>query len=160
MQVGSVYDLSQAIRQSPGAWRISIANDHLEEEFPAICTVAYTLGNCVLLVDETDMFCSPNYIPPAFKTLVSYGRHNRAHYIVIARRPSEIHRLPTSQAWELCTFQTQEPRDIQYLAGFAGRPYAAGLPTLPLETYRFQNVRDRREPFIDLKIPPIGSKKR
>jgi hypothetical protein len=51
--------------------------------------------------------------------------------IAASRRAADVPRLITSQADVIYTFNQSEPRDISYLAEFAGKDFAEETRTLP-----------------------------
>ena len=88
------------------------------------------LPSVVVLLDEVDRMCSPSTIPEGLRRLVNYGRHFNVSLVAVARRPRQMHRDVTANADRICIGQTQEPRDLDYLAEFIGQELAdraAGL---------------------------------
>jgi energy-coupling factor transporter ATP-binding protein EcfA2 len=88
------------------------------------------LPGVTVLLDEVDRMCSPSTIPEGLRRLVNYGRHFNVSLVAVARRPRQMHRDVTANADRICIGQTQEPRDLDYLAEFIGQELAdraAGL---------------------------------
>lgn len=142
VQVASPPDLAEYV-VSQARWRVAYHNEEMNREFEGLCRVAMALGNCLFLIEEADWFCDPTSIPEELERLVKYGRHHDIITLVISRRPSEVHRLLTSQAYAIYCFTTQEPRDLEYLGRLVGREFADGLGDLPPYHYRYQNLWDR-----------------
>jgi|SRR5712692_5787636 len=138
IQVGSGEELAAAVAASPGRWRLAYYNNHLEQDFAALCDTVDRLGRCTFVVEETDWYCSPNQIHPGLEYLLKYGRPrpNRPESGVevwcLARRPSEIHRLCTSQASAVFCFQTYEKADLEYLRNYVSDEYSQDLAALPV----------------------------
>jgi DNA helicase HerA-like ATPase len=86
-----------------------------EQEGLDILGVAFDVENILIVVDESSVYTSPNFLPDEFARLIRYGRKRNIDLIFIARRPAEIHRELTAQANVLVTFQQFEPIDIRYL---------------------------------------------
>lgn len=136
--VHSPEELASYLRQARGSWRIAYTNDHLEDDFPALCRTVYDLGNVQLIIDEADWWCSPTDITPEYAHLIKYGighggstpPNSPVHVCSISRFPAEVHRVVTSQAAMLFCFLIVEPRHLEYIARYAGRDFAAALPTL------------------------------
>jgi len=84
----------------------------------AILQMCFDLGDCTLVIDEVDMFCSPYGIPPTFKRLLSRGRHDQLNLIWTARRPQEVSKLLLSQSDEFFLFQMHHPDDVDYFRKF------------------------------------------
>jgi hypothetical protein len=165
VQVETIEELEAYLAHTHGRWRIAYASDQLndawtdpatgedESEFTQLCRIAYLLGDCLFVIDEVDLFCSPQDIPRQFARLIRYGRHQRTQYLAIARRPSEVHRLVTSQAYEISCFAMAEPVDVDYLRKRVGSAFIDGLDHLPPFTYRYQDLLDRTRPMDDRALP-------
>lgn len=149
VQVSDLEQLADYLERTRGRWRIAFWNDHIDEDFDALCGVAYALGDCLFVVEEADWFCEPSQMPEGFERVIKYGRHQRTHVLAISRRPSEVHRMVTSQAYEIYCFAMHEPRDLEYLSKLVGQEYAEGLPMLAPLHYRYQNLWDRTQPHAD-----------
>lgn len=134
--VRSVPELAGYLERAGESWRVAYQGDDLDEAFPVLCEAAYRMGRCLLVVDEADLWCSPAAIEPEFAHALKYGRWRpgrREGVIVLAaaRRPSEVHRLLTSQARCVASFGTVEPVDLDYLRRAVSVEFAAALPDLP-----------------------------
>lgn len=84
-------------------------------EIEYIAELVYKLGDVTFLVEEIDCYCSAYQISDQFANIVQRGRHKNITLIGISQRPYGIHRLLTSQAKEIYIFNTNEPRDREYL---------------------------------------------
>lgn len=137
--VRSFDELEDYLAATHGAWRIAYQGEELDDEFDTLCDVAVSLGPCLFVVEEADMFCDPTSISERFEHLIKYGRHARTHPLCVSRTPSEMHRLLTRQAYEIYAFTIAEPRDLDYLRRYVSERFADGLAALPWETYRTFN---------------------
>ncbi len=99
------------------------------EDALAAMRVAFDVGDCLFVVEETSFYCSPSYLPPELAQFVRYGRHRGIDQIYVSRRPAEIHRDLTAQSDLIVSFQQREPADIEYLRRSMG-PEADRLPQL------------------------------
>ena len=131
VQVSNEQEFADALRRSPGRWRLSYFNTHLEDDFAALCATVSELGSCTFVVEEADWYCSPSAIHPGLAYLLKYGRHDAVEVWCIARRPSELHRLCTSMAKGVFCFQTVEPNDKKYLQDYVSSVFADDLADLP-----------------------------
>lgn len=115
------------------AFRISARTLSVDEGLELI-DLSYALAadveRLLLVIEETSLYVSTTRLPDEIAQLVRYGRHRELDLIFVARRPSELHRDLTANADLLVTFQTQEPRDLDYLRSFYGDE-ALTLPALP-----------------------------
>jgi len=154
VQVHSPEELREYLNRAAGKWRIAYFNDHLEDDFPALCNLAYSLGNVLFVIDEADWWCSPHDIVPEYGHLIKYGRHPRVQVASISRMPAEVNRLVTSQAAALFCFLMVEPVHLEYIGQYAGKQFAAALPALPLLHCRVKYLHDpRAEPML-LRVDP------
>jgi hypothetical protein len=112
-------------------------------EIGQICDLVYTLGNCCFLVEEIDCYCSSYQISDTFAAIVQRGRHKNITLIGITQRPYGIHRLVTSQAKEIYIFNTNEPRDREYLRTLLGQEVEPKLDAL--KQYEFIRWQDGKE---------------
>ena len=112
-------------------------------EIERICDLVYTIGNCCFLVEEIDCYCSAYQISDTFAAIVQRGRHKNITLIGITQRPYGINRLLTSQAKEIYIFNTNEPRDREYLRTLLGQEIEAKLDAL--KQYEYVHWQDGKE---------------
>ena len=112
-------------------------------EIERICEAVYTIGNCCFLVEEIDCYCSAYQISDTFAAIIQRGRHKNIKLIGITQRPFGIHRLLTSQAKEIYIFNTNEPRDREYLRNLLGQEIEPKLDAL--KQYEYVHWQDGKE---------------
>jgi len=112
-------------------------------EIEQICELVYMLGNCCFLVEEIECYCSAYQISDNFAKIVQLGRHKNITLIGISQRPYGIHRLLTSQAKEIYIFNTNEPRDREYLRTLLGQEIEPKLDAL--KQYEYVHWKDGKE---------------
>jgi len=112
-------------------------------EIEQICELVYTLGNCCFLVEEIECYCSAQQISDTFAKIVQLGRHKNITLIGISQRPYGINRLLTSQAKEIYIFNTNEPRDREYLRTLLGQEIEPKLDAL--KQYEYVHWQDGKE---------------
>lgn len=112
-------------------------------EIENICDLVYSLGNCCFLVEEIDCYCSSYQISDSFAAIVQRGRHKNITLIGITQRPYGINRLLTSQAKEIYIFNTNEPRDREYLRILLGQEIESKLDAL--KQYEYVKWEDGKE---------------
>jgi len=113
-------------------------------EFPAMADLVWQLGGCTFYVEEIDSFMSPYQIGPEFCNLIQRGRHKDITLIGVSQRPFGINRLLTSQAKEIYVFNTNEPRDREYLRGLLGAEIEPLLDSLgQYECLRWQDGQEK-----------------
>ncbi len=101
-----------------------------DQEIENIAELVYTIGNCCFVVEEIDCYCTAYQISESFAHVVQRGRHKNITLIGITQRPYGINRLLTSQAKEIYVFNTNEPRDREYLRTLLGQEIEAKLDQL------------------------------
>lgn len=116
-----------------------------EDEIEGICELVYALGNCCFLVEEIDCYCTAHQISDSFAAIIQRGRHKNITLIGISQRPFGIHRLLTSQAKAMYIFNTNEPRDREYLRALLGQEIETKLDAL--EQYQYVYWQDGKEGF-------------
>lgn len=114
-----VIDLDSFQNLSKGVFKVSpidCQDEHIF--FASICEYVYKIGDTVLVVDEIDMYCSPQSQVEYLTKICRYGRHRAVDLVAITRRPHDIPRSITAMADEFYIFKIQEPKDIKYLRNF------------------------------------------
>lgn len=84
------------------------------EDNLTLLSLLYEVPDCLIVIEEASLYCSPSLLPDEIAALVRYGRHRRISLLFVARRPSELHRDITGQSDVLVSFCQREPRDIDY----------------------------------------------
>ena len=118
-------------------------NPNAEIEFIANCI--YSLGNVTFVVEEIDSVCTTFDMPVAFHSIIQRGRHKNITLIGVTPAPFGIHRNLTRQAKEIYIFNTNEPRDVQYLTNLLGSAIADKIQSL--NQYEYVLWQDGTEGF-------------
>ncbi len=105
------------------------------EEIEMIAELVYLIGDICFVVEEIDCYCTAFQISESFAHVVQRGRHKNITLIGITQRPYGIHRLLTSQAKEIYIFNTNEPRDRDYLRILLGQDIDSKLDSLKQYEY-------------------------
>lgn len=108
-----------------------------------ICNLVFCLGDCCFLVEEIDCYCTAYQISDNFAAIIQRGRHKNITLIGITQRPYGIHRLLTSQAKEIYIFNTNEPRDREYLRTLLGKEIEPKLDAL--NQFEYVHWQDGKE---------------
>jgi energy-coupling factor transporter ATP-binding protein EcfA2 len=137
-----------------GNFRIIYRPTNPIAEFPALADLIFRLGDCTVYIEEIDSFMTPHTIGSEFCGLVQRGRHKRISLIGITQRPFGIHRLLTSQAKEIFIFNTNEPRDREYLRDLLGQEIEPMLDSL--QQYEYLRWQDGQEKIIKTKAGAAG----
>ncbi len=133
-----------------GKFRLIYRPTRPAEEFDAIAKLVWECGDLCFLVEEIDCFGSTQKIPEHFANIIQRGRHKNITLIGVTQRPYGIHRLLTSQAKEICVFNTNEPRDREYLRLLLGQEIDGKLDQL--KEYEFIRWEDSAETMEIQKV--------
>lgn len=106
-----------------------------EAEIEQIAELVFALGDLTFVVEEIDCYCSAHQIAENFAHIIQRGRHKNITLIGVTQRPYGIHRLLTSQAKQIYVFNTNEPRDRDYLRELLGQEIDAKLDGLQQYQY-------------------------
>jgi hypothetical protein len=117
-----------------------------EREFEKICDLVWNLGNMTFLIEEVDCFCKPQSICMPFGSIIQRGRHRNITLIGVTQRPHGIARLLTSQAKQMCIFNTTEPRDVDYFRQVVGDCLVERVTAL--KQYEYIEWLDGREELV------------
>lgn len=116
---GLIFETLEALqfffRTSRPEFRCILRFNEEEEEEEAF-NLVWTVGRCLLLVEEVDLLAPPSGGSRLFRKLVKYGRHRRIDVLAISRRPAEISRLLSSQCDEIISFRQEEENDLAWLS--------------------------------------------
>lgn len=114
-----------------------------DAEIDRICELVFCLGNLCFLVEEIDCYCSSNQISDNFAAIIQRGRHKSIALIGVTQRPYGINRLLTAMAKEVYVFNTNEPRDREYLRTLLGQEIEQKLDAL--KEYEYIHWQDGKE---------------
>jgi hypothetical protein len=119
------------------AGRSVIVKPEADETAETAISFAWHLGQCTLIVDEIDNYCTPWDCYGDLLNIIKYGRHKEINLIGIAQRPANVNRSLTSQADLRIIFRVTEPADRKYLSKFceADDQEIAALPDRKFLTF-------------------------
>ncbi len=106
-----------------------------DAEIDNVAELVFAAGDVCFLVEEIDCYCTAYQIGDKFAHIIQRGRHRDITLIGITQRPFGIHRLLTSQAKEIYVFNTNEPRDRDYLRTLLGQEIEGKLDQLKQYEY-------------------------
>jgi len=112
-------------------------------EVDSIAEAVYLLGDTCFVLEEVTAYCSPYQISEQLAHIIQRGRHKNIELIATTQRPYGLHRLLTSQAKEIYVFNTNEPRDRQYLSALLGSEIETKLDSL--KQYEYIKWEDGKE---------------
>lgn len=89
-------------------------------QFNEALKLIYEMGDCLLVVEEAQFFCTVHTMPSMLKEILLCGRHRKIAFFATTQRPGELHKTMLSQASHVFAGPMHEPNDIKYLYGFMG----------------------------------------
>ena len=98
------------VRYVPGA------NMDLKEAFGIICKMAFHAKDIVFLAEELSDVTTPSWAPPAWKQVITQGRHNGLHILGAAQRPALIDKSCLSAATLVRGFMMGYDEDNKVMA--------------------------------------------
>ena len=156
--------LSFWFRVFGGAFRIIYRpfRTELRKEDPKdiewLARACFILGDITFVVEEIDAVCTAWVMPEWLSYCVQRGRHKNIELIGVTPAPFGINRDLTRQAKRICVFNTNEPKDIDYLAALMGSQVKSIVPALG--EFEFMEWRDGRDDMVvgrlDEKTGQIG----
>ena len=113
-----------------GGFRIIYRPIQVKEEIDAIAKGCFVLGDVTFVIEEIDAVCTAWVMPEWMNYCVQRGRHKNIELIGVTPAPFGINRDLTRQAKRICVFNTNEPKDLDYLAALLGSDVKRIVPAL------------------------------
>jgi hypothetical protein len=121
----------------------------LESSFGEISMAVYESGNMTYGVEELPMLSQPNYVPPAYNTIVRLGRHRCINLLYTGQRLSECPRRVTSATDIFVLFSHTEPRDLDAIAERCSPEVAELVKQLDAHEFLVYDVASREVLIVD-----------
>jgi hypothetical protein len=84
-----------------------------DQEIELLFQVVFELSNLTLLVEECEIYVSPNAKSSNFLKIVRYGRHKNISVIGVARRSTELSLTFRSQTDSIISFKQTDTNDLK-----------------------------------------------
>lgn len=104
-------------------YRFSPDDENLPEQLNEALRIVYHMGDCQVVIDEIQLFCTPQYMPPWLEKLYFIGRHQKIGVTAITQRPSKLNKSCLSQSNHVFVGQLHEKNDISVVANFLNVSY-------------------------------------
>lgn len=131
--VSKVADVLQAARQKTFKVAFKTSSINPVEQFETICRIAYTVGDCWLIVDELAIYTQPNKAPPAWADCSMRGRHKGMTVIGASQRPASIDKHFFGNASIVRSGRLNYADDVKTMANVLNVPMQQIKDLLPLE---------------------------
>jgi len=100
------------------------------QTFEAFCKYAFSLGNCMVIIEEVSNYTTEARSSRAFRSLYDRSRHADIELVVITSRPAYLPPPFRGQVDEWLAFQTSEPRDLDFWRECKGKKAAEEIRKL------------------------------
>ena len=104
------------------------------DTFEQCIRLAHELGNCLIIIEEVQLFSSHHKLPSQLKNVLLVGRHQNIGLMFTSQRAGEVHKTILSQCGHIFVGQMHEKNDVSYLKSFFGES-AEQLPNLPVHEF-------------------------
>ena len=102
----------------------------VKDEIDRLAKGCFVLGDVTFVIEEIDACCTAWVMPEWMNYCVQRGRHKNIELIGVTPAPFGINRDLTRQAKRICVFNTNEPKDLDYLAALLGSDVKQIVPAL------------------------------
>lgn len=111
---------------------------------------------CLGVVDEIQIFCSPQNLPQAFSACLDTGRRRLLDTMSLSQRPNSMHPALREQFTEIFMFKLDEPSSLDFAEkiGFAREDIVA-LPFDPPGHYLYRNRQNGRTATGVISFPQL-----
>lgn len=113
MDIQTAGALASKLSNPKEAFRIAIVGS--QDEIIESARVAWSVGQCLLVIEEIDMYCRGHMLPPDINGIVQVGRHRAVSLFGISRNPAAIPKQFLSQSDCRVSFRQTEPRHLKAL---------------------------------------------
>ena len=131
--VKTVSDVLAAARQKTFKVAFKTSSVNPVTQFETICRIAYSMGDCWLIVDELAIFTQPNKAPPAWADCSMRGRHRGMTVIGASQRPASIDKHFFGNASIVRAGRLNYADDVKTMANVLNVPPQQIKDLLPLE---------------------------
>jgi hypothetical protein len=91
--------------------------DLFEARFEVFCRIAFSAGNCTVLVEELADVTTPSRASLAWRRVTTQGRHRGLRVIACSQRPAQVDKQFLGNCTYLRCFTLRYPADRQAMAG-------------------------------------------
>lgn len=157
--VGSMGELARLVTSAP-RFRVAYVpqgaggSKEMRQEFNVFCRLAHQVGRMAVAVDEADEVTSPQYAPPAWRSLGGRARHAGLRVCAATHSPNEIDGKFLTNCRHIICGRLEEPAHIAKMSKIIGPEWGAKLQTLP-DWVQIHKSRDGIELLTaKAKLPP------
>lgn len=93
-------------------------NDLSADEFNEILRVLYHFSNIQIVIEEIQLYSTPQFLPKWLKHCLLIGRHRNLSLLFTSQRPGQINKTIISQCAHIFCGQIFEGNDLKYVSNF------------------------------------------
>lgn len=101
-------------------YRLDLDSDDNTDELDEALKLIYYLGDCLVVIEEVQIFATSHNLPKWLKNMVLTGRHQKIGVLFTSQRMGEINKTVLSQCSHLFIGNMVEQNDQRYISGFIG----------------------------------------
>lgn len=101
-------------------YRLDLDSDDNTAELDEALKLIYYLGDCLVVIEEVQIFATSHNLPKWLKNMVLTGRHQKIGVLFTSQRMGEINKTVLSQCSHLFIGNMVEQNDQRYISGFIG----------------------------------------
>jgi hypothetical protein len=90
--------------------------DDIKKQFDKFCRAVWSIGNCVLLVEELSRVTMASWAPIAWKNICTAGRHQGIEIIGVCQRPAQVDKEFLGNATEIRCYKVGFMADAKAMA--------------------------------------------
>jgi len=94
------------------------------DRFAVFCRIAFSAGNCTVLIEELSDVTSPSFAPQPWARLTRQGRHRGLRLIACTQRPAKVDKDFLGNCTYVRGFMLNWPDDMQVMAKLLRVPLA------------------------------------
>jgi DNA helicase HerA-like ATPase len=91
-----------------------------KEKFDHYIRILYELGNVIVVIEETQDYCTSYFIARWFKKAMTSGRHKNLGFIFTTQRPSFLNKTVLSQSTHIFVGNLIDKNDVTLVSNFMG----------------------------------------
>lgn len=99
-------------------FRFNPETENKEGVFNHVLRLCFHFKNIQVVIDEIQLFSTPQYIPEHLKNLLFIGRHNGISVICITQRPGQLNKSILAQSLHVFCGQLHERNDLRVVSDF------------------------------------------
>lgn len=89
-----------------------------QETFNQVLRLAFNFRHLQVVIDEIQLFATPQFLPEQLKNLLFIGRHRGISVVCITQRPGQLNKSILAQSFHVFVGQLHERNDLRVISDF------------------------------------------